>query len=113
MEEYVSDELFKLAREQFPADLDKAGGTRWVGTAPSRSYSNTPINTSHCQPSPPISAPTLCLWGKKAFTGYLGSDTRSWEKYDPHVLIQTTNTRLPLLVDQGSANPFLQKKAIT
>lgn len=25
MEEYVSDELFKLAGEQFPADLDKAG----------------------------------------------------------------------------------------
>jgi S-formylglutathione hydrolase len=31
----------------------------------------------------PIAAPSLCPWGQKAFTGYLGEDTAAWASTTP------------------------------
>ncbi|MGH8428146.1 MAG: alpha/beta hydrolase-fold protein, partial [Gammaproteobacteria bacterium] len=56
----------------------------------------------------PIAAPSLCPWGRKALTGYLGADESRWREYDAHELVKTTRGKLPLLIDQGSADEFLQ-----
>ena len=49
----------------------------------------------------PICSPIRCAWGKKAFTGYLGSDTKAWQEYDATCLLQKYNgPPLELLVDQ-------------
>lgn len=40
--------------------------------------------------------------------GYLGQDTDSWAEHDAHLLIRTTTAQLPLFIDQGSDDPFLQ-----
>ena len=60
----------------------------------------------------PIAAPSQCPWGKKAFTGYLGSDESSWQQYDASALMaalqgQTAPFPGGILIDQGLADKFL------
>ena len=55
----------------------------------------------------PISAPTRCPWGEKAFAAYLGSDRQAWAAHDSCELIRVHGEHPPLLVDQGSADNFL------
>lgn len=54
-----------------------------------------------------IVAPTQCPWGQKAFTHYLGEDISAWRQYDACELIRQSTKKLPLLIDQGDADPFL------
>lgn len=58
----------------------------------------------------PISNPTQCPWGIKAFTHYLGQDTETWHQYDASLLLAKVKNTLPILVDQGSNDDFLQEQ---
>jgi S-formylglutathione hydrolase len=55
----------------------------------------------------PIAAPMQSPWGKKAFTNYLGEDTRSWSDYDASELVARKPFPGPILIDQGTADQFL------
>jgi S-formylglutathione hydrolase len=57
----------------------------------------------------PIAAPSLCPWGKKAFSGYLGEDPAAWAAHDASVLMAGLRTPYPagILIDQGLADKFL------
>lgn len=55
----------------------------------------------------PICAPSEVDWGEKAFGRYLGPDRAAWREWDTCALLETAAERLPLLVDQGDADPFL------
>jgi S-formylglutathione hydrolase len=55
----------------------------------------------------PISAPTQCPWGVKAFTNYLGADVIAWREYDASELLARKPFATPILVDQGTADQFL------
>ena len=49
----------------------------------------------------PICNPINCPWGKKAFSGYLGDDKKTWEDWDATVLASKYNgPPLDILVDQ-------------
>ncbi len=48
--------------------------------------------------------------GSKAFSGYLGDDPKTWEEWDATLLIPGASERLPLLVDQGTADDFLESQ---
>jgi S-formylglutathione hydrolase len=56
----------------------------------------------------PIVAPSRVPWGEKALGAYLGSDRETWRAYDAVELVKTANEKLPLLIDQGDADEFLQ-----
>ena len=56
----------------------------------------------------PIVAPSQVPWGEKAFSAYLGDDRDAWKQYDAVELVKAAPERLPLLVDQGGADEFLQ-----
>lgn len=60
----------------------------------------------------PIAAPSLCPWGKKAFSGYLGEDRSAWDKHDASVLMAGMHTPYPagILIDQGLADKFLAEQ---
>ena len=58
----------------------------------------------------PICQPSACPWGEKAFSRYLGDDRQSWREWDACALIGTAGERLPLLIDQGEADPFLAEQ---
>jgi S-formylglutathione hydrolase len=60
----------------------------------------------------PIAAPIQSPWGKKAFTGYLGSDQDRWRDYDASVLMASAQQPFPkgILIDQGDADQFLAEQ---
>jgi S-formylglutathione hydrolase len=56
----------------------------------------------------PIANPINCPWGQKAFLGYLGDDRESWRSYDTCELIKKTESKTPLLIEQGLGDEHLQ-----
>jgi len=56
----------------------------------------------------PIAAPSQCPWGEKAFSYYLGGDRSQWQQWDASRLVEKAAVRLPLLVDQGEQDEFLE-----
>jgi S-formylglutathione hydrolase len=51
-----------------------------------------------------------CPWGHKAFTGYLGDDRTAWAQYDASELVVEATHANPILVDQGTADGFLDEQ---
>lgn len=58
----------------------------------------------------PVSAPSQCPWGQKAFTNYLGEDKELWKEYDASEIIKTVKVRTPVLIDQGADDEFLDEQ---
>ncbi|MFC3853047.1 S-formylglutathione hydrolase [Salinispirillum marinum] len=58
----------------------------------------------------PISNPVNCPWGRKALAGYLGNDESQWQQYDASLLLAQKKAALPILVEQGDADPFLAEQ---
>jgi S-formylglutathione hydrolase len=61
----------------------------------------------------PISAPTRCPWGEKAFAGYLGADRETWRQYDASELIAKAGQVVfpgGILIDQGLNDQFLESQ---
>ncbi len=56
----------------------------------------------------PIVAPSQVPWGQKAFSAYLGEDRQAWLEHDAVDLVRRGGSKLPLLVDQGDADEFLE-----
>ncbi|MBD1229208.1 S-formylglutathione hydrolase [Xenorhabdus griffiniae] len=58
----------------------------------------------------PIVAPGQVPWGIKAFSAYLGEDISDWEQYDTVELIKNAKEPLPILIDQGLNDDFLDEQ---
>lgn len=58
----------------------------------------------------PIVAPSQVPWGQKAFTAYLGENRDAWKAHDTVELLKSAAERLPILVDQGLADEFLENQ---
>lgn len=56
----------------------------------------------------PITNPVEVPWGQKAFSNYLGDDKKAWEAYDASLLLKAHGSKLPILVDQGTDDGFLE-----
>ncbi|MBP2232900.1 S-formylglutathione hydrolase [Azospirillum agricola] len=56
----------------------------------------------------PIVNPAAVPWGEKAFGRYLGPDRDRWLEWDACALIATAAERLPILIDQGDRDGFLE-----
>jgi S-formylglutathione hydrolase len=55
----------------------------------------------------PICQPSRCPWGTKAFRGYLGENPEDWLAYDATALLARAPFPGRILIDQGTADPFL------
>lgn len=55
----------------------------------------------------PITNPSNVPWGQKAFGLMLGDNFHKWRDWDACELISKISERLPLLVDQGSDDEFI------
>ncbi|MBN8605630.1 MAG: S-formylglutathione hydrolase [Caulobacterales bacterium] len=60
----------------------------------------------------PISSPTRCPWGEKAFSAYLGADRETWKAHDSALLIEAGKAKPfdDILIDQGLGDPFLENQ---
>ena len=61
----------------------------------------------------PICSPLNCPWGEKALGNYIGANKDDWQQYDATALVRQATERLPVLVDQGGADNFLEEQLKT
>ena len=106
---YVTGELPALLGAEFPVDLERQGitGHSMGGHGALTVALRHPGRFRSVSAFAPIAAPGQVAWGEKALGGFLGPDRTSWRAHDAVALIDD-GARLPdLLVDVGTADPFL------
>ncbi|QKS96985.1 S-formylglutathione hydrolase [Vibrio alginolyticus] len=111
MYDYVTEELPAIIESNFPVSDVKSisghsmggHGALTIGLKNSEQYRSISAFS-------PISNPMQCPWGQKAFTAYLGKELESWKQYDASELLKQQQSPLPILVDQGDADGFLNEQ---
>jgi S-formylglutathione hydrolase len=58
----------------------------------------------------PICNPVASPWGIKAFKEYLGNDVSCWNDYDASILMHSATEHLPMRIDIGDSDEFLDKQ---
>ncbi|MBC8210324.1 MAG: S-formylglutathione hydrolase [Gammaproteobacteria bacterium] len=56
----------------------------------------------------PINHPSRCGWGQGCFSAYLGDNQQDWKAYDATELVLAGAEKIPLFIDHGVADEFLQ-----
>jgi S-formylglutathione hydrolase len=108
MYDYIVDELPALVEAHLPASGARSiSGHSMGGHGALVIALKNPGRYRSVSAFSPIVAPTRVPWGQKAFTAYLGEDRSRWAAWDASELVATAEEKLPLLVDQGGGDEFL------
>ena len=112
MDEYVVSELPTIIGDHFSADLSRQGvmGHSMGGHGALTLHLKNPDTYRSISAFSPIVAPSRVPWGEKAFTAYLGADRTAWRAYDACELVRAAPTSAQILIDQGSADQFLENQ---
>jgi S-formylglutathione hydrolase len=109
---YMTEELPALVAAEFPVDMARQGitGHSMGGHGALTIALRNPGRFRSVSAFAPIVAPSQVPWGQKALAGYLGNDRALWRQHDAAALIED-GARLPeILVDIGTADPFLEQE---
>ena len=117
MESYIADELHHIVRVAFPVAAGPGGRLGIFGHSMGGHGALT-LALRHRErfasvsAFAPIAHPSVCPWGIKAFTGYLGDDRSAWAAHDATQLMQQAQCPFPggILIDQGEADKFLAEQ---
>ena len=114
MYDYVVNELPDLIERHFPVSDKRAISGHSMGGHGALMISlKNPQRYTSASAFSPISNPSDCPWGIKAFSAYLGDDQSAWQQYDSSVLMAQAKDKtqqVPSLVDQGTADNFLEEQ---
>jgi S-formylglutathione hydrolase len=112
MRSYIGEELPALIAGQFPVDMARQGitGHSMGGHGALTIGLRNPGTYRSISAFAPIASPLNCPWGEKALSGYLGDDRAAWREYDACALIEDGARAPGLLVDQGTADQFLEEQ---
>jgi S-formylglutathione hydrolase len=112
MYDYVTGELPELVAAEFPVDASACSifGHSMGGHGALTIALRNPERYCSVSAFAPIVAPSHCPWGQKALGHYLGDDRERWAAHDSCELIRAGAAQLPMLVDQGEADEFLQQQ---
>ena len=115
MYEYVLQELPQLINDNFAVDATLAAisGHSMGGHGALTIALKNPGRFKSVSAFSPIVSPLNCPWGEKALGNYLGPDRTDWEQYDTCCLVGKAEQQLPMLIDQGKADDFLQTQLKT
>ena len=113
MRSYIEDELPALIAKNFPmADMQRQSitghsmgghGALTIGLRGGERFRSVSAFS-------PVVSPINCPWGEKALGKYLGEDRGAWREYDACAMI-ADGARVPeLLVEQGTADQFLEEQ---
>jgi len=111
MRTYLVEELRALVAAEFPIDGARTAmsGHSMGGHGALTLALSNPGWIRSVSAFAPICAPMRCPWGVKALAGYLGEDREAWRAYDATERVRTCGwAGPPILVDQGTADPFLE-----
>ncbi|MET4571494.1 S-formylglutathione hydrolase [Stenotrophomonas rhizophila] len=111
MHDYIVDELPALIEAHLPATGARSiSGHSMGGHGALVIALRNPGRYRSVSAFSPIVAPTRVPWGQKAFGAYLGEDRSGWSQWDASELVATATEKLPLLVDQGAGDEFLDSQ---
>lgn len=115
MYDYVLNELPTLINSTLPVDSQRVAisGHSMGGHGALSIALKNPRRYTSMSAFAPIASPIHCPWGQKALQHYLGDDQALWSEYDSCELIKNHVDPVPGLVDQGSADNFLDQQLNT
>lgn len=111
MYSYVTAELPAVIAANFPmADMSRQSvfGHSMGGHGALIAALKNPGRYKSCSAFAPITHPMTAEWSKGALAAYLGPDEAAWRAHDAVALIEDGKRMGGLLVDQGTADSFLQ-----
>lgn len=107
MYDYVTQELPALVMANLPLNgRESISGHSMGGHGALVLALRQPDRYASVSAFAPITNPSNCPWGEKAFSGYLGAYRGTWAQYDACKLISTRQSQQELFVDQGEADNF-------
>jgi S-formylglutathione hydrolase len=113
MEDYIACELVALLQKEFGVEKVSIMGHSMGGHGALVLGLRYPKLFKAISAFSPVSHPTQCPWGKKAFKGYLGEDESLWKTYDATEMILAGSTHPQrILLDQGLADNFLEEQLL-
>jgi S-formylglutathione hydrolase len=106
---YVTEELPALVAREFPVDMERQGifGHSMGGHGALTIALRHPDRFRSCSAFAPIVQPSTAGWSKPALAKYLGADEAAWRRHDATALIEDGHRFPEFLVDQGTADSFL------
>jgi S-formylglutathione hydrolase len=109
MYSYIAEELPALIAGNFPADMERQGifGHSMGGHGALTIALKNPERFASCSAFAPIVNPMTAGWSKPALEKYLGNDEAAWRQYDACALIEDGRRFPEFLIDQGTADGFL------
>jgi S-formylglutathione hydrolase len=109
MWDYVTDELPRLLFNAFPLveEAQAITGHSMGGHGALTIAISFPGRFRSVSAFAPICNPTASDWGRKQFTAYLGADEASWAAHDATLLMKKRGFDGPMLIDQGTADQFI------
>jgi S-formylglutathione hydrolase len=110
MGSYVNDELPAVIEANFPVQPNRRAitGHSMGGHGALVSALRHPGRWRSVSALAPIANPVAVPWGQKAFSNYFGPDRARWEEWDASLLMRRRPYPGLILVDQGTADPFLE-----
>lgn len=109
MHDYVTRELPALVEANFPVtDRRSIAGHSMGGHGALVCALKHPGFYKAVSAFAPIVNPAAVPWGEKAFGRYLGPDRDRWLEWDACALLRNAPERLPILIDQGDRDGFLE-----
>lgn len=115
MYDYITQELPDLIESHFQVTQQRAisghsmggHGALIIGLKNAERYSSISAFS-------PIVNPSVCPWGEKVFSHYLGDDQSTWQQYDSVALIQAgLGKGVAMRIDQGTEDTFLKEQLLT
>lgn len=114
MESYLAHELRDLIIAEFNADPDRIGifGHSMGGHGALVLALRHPDLFRSVSALAPVTSPSRCPWGQKAFTHYFGDDRAQWKAHDATELMKQRIMPFPegILIDQGLSDEYLDSQ---
>jgi S-formylglutathione hydrolase len=111
MWDYIAEELPSVMDSSFPIDMSRQSisGHSMGGHGALTLALRQPGRFKSVSAFAPICNPMKSDWGIKQFTAYLGEDKGLWAAHDASQLMAEHGFDGPILIDNGSEDPFLEK----
>jgi S-formylglutathione hydrolase len=111
MWDYIAEDLPRVLTHNFPLDETRQAitGHSMGGHGALTLAMRLPGRYCSVSAFAPIAHPTASDWGRRQFTAYLGEEEGAWAGHDATQLMRRRGFDGPMLIDQGTADQFLDK----